>query len=198
MEIIHNQKIKGKICLTCSDLDHLVYLPSGDAALTRCAKKNSKLSAVVIKWSRARRRYERQGLLVESEGLDKAEKECLADSKFRERRRERETIRREVIDQEYVQGFAVKIREIYPDCPTGREYEIAEHSCLKYSGRVGRSAKAKEFSKEAVQLAVIAHIRHAETNYDDLLMHGFERYEARSEVENKVTSLMYKWRGDKN
>jgi hypothetical protein len=50
MEIIHNQKIKGKICLTCSDLDHLVYLPSGDAALTRRAKKNSKLSAVVIKW----------------------------------------------------------------------------------------------------------------------------------------------------
>ena len=97
-----------------------------------------------------------------------------------------------------MQGFAVKIREIYPDCPTGREYEISEHSCLKYSGRVGRSAKAKEFSKEAVQLAVIAHIRHAETNYDDLLMHGFERYEARSEVENKVTSLMYKWRGDKN
>ena len=88
--------------------------------------------------------------------------------------------------------------EIYPDCPTGREYEIAEHSCLKYSGRVGRSAKAKEFSKEAIQLAVIAHIRHAETNYDDLLMHGFERYEARSEVENKVTSLLYKWRGDKN
>ena len=78
MEIIYNQKIKGRICLTCSDLDHLVYLPSGDAALTRRAKKNSKLSAVVIKWSHARRRYERQGLLVESEGLEKAEKECLA------------------------------------------------------------------------------------------------------------------------
>ena len=191
-------KDKGALCLSCSDLDHLVYLPSGDAVLTRRARKNSKLSAVVIKWSRAQRRYERQGLLVESEGLDKAEKECLADSEFRERRRERDINRREVINQEYVNGFAVRIREIYPACPTGREHEIAEHACLKYSGRVGRSAKAKEFSKEASQLAVIAHIRHAETNYDDLLMHGFERYEARSEVEYKVTSLMYKWRGDKN
>ena len=23
---------KGPLCLTCSDLDHLIYLPSGDAA----------------------------------------------------------------------------------------------------------------------------------------------------------------------
>jgi hypothetical protein len=190
-------KDKGALCLSCSDLNHLVYLPSGDAALTRRAKKNSKLSAVVIKWSRARRRYERQGLLVESEGLNEAEKECLADSEFRERRRERTTNRRKVIDQEYVQSFAIKIREMYPNCPTGREFDIAEYTCLKYSGRIGRSVEAKEFSKEAIQLAVIAHIRHVETNYDNLLMRGFERYEARSEVENKVMATLYKWRGDR-
>ena len=57
---------KGAICLTCADLDHLVFLPSGDAALTRRSRKYSRLSAVVLKWSRARKRYERQGLLVES------------------------------------------------------------------------------------------------------------------------------------
>lgn len=188
-------KENGAICLSCSDLDHLVYLPSGDAALTRRAKKNSKLSAVVIKWSRARRRYERQGLLVESEGLDRAEKECLADSDLRERRRERSAEIREAIDQEYVNSFAVKVREMYPNCPPGREFEIAEHACLKYSGRIGRSAKAKEFSEEAIQLAVLAHIRHIETNYDDLLMRGLERSEARIEVEHEVMSLLYKWRG---
>jgi hypothetical protein len=190
-------KDKGALCLSCSDLDHLDYLPSGDAALTRRAKKNSKLSAVVIKWSRARRRYERQGLLVESEGLSEAEKECLADSEFRERRRERAANRRKVIDQEYVQRFAIKIRGMYPNCPTRREFDIAEYTCLKYSGRIGRSADAKEFSIEAIQIAVIAHIRHVETNYDNLLMRGFERYEARSEVENKVMATLSKWRGDK-
>jgi hypothetical protein len=83
-------KEKGALCLACADLDHLIFLPSGDAALTRRAKKHSTLSAVVLKWSRARDRYERQGLLVDEQALEKAEEECLADSEIRERRRERE------------------------------------------------------------------------------------------------------------
>jgi predicted CXXCH cytochrome family protein len=67
---------KGALCLSCADLDHLVFLPSGDAAVTRRARKHSKLCAVVLKWSRARKRYERQGLLVEEEALSQAEAEC--------------------------------------------------------------------------------------------------------------------------
>jgi len=53
------------LCLICADLDHLVYLPRGDTALTRRARKHSALSAVVVRFSRARKRYERQGVLVE-------------------------------------------------------------------------------------------------------------------------------------
>ena len=70
---------KGALCLACADLDHLIFLPAGDAALTRRARKYSTLAAVVLRWSRARKRYERQGLLVEAEALEKAEQECLAD-----------------------------------------------------------------------------------------------------------------------
>ncbi|MEW2383027.1 hypothetical protein AB0873_13215 [Micromonospora sp. NPDC047707] len=33
----------GTACLTCVDLDHLVFLPAGDAALTRRAKQASRL-----------------------------------------------------------------------------------------------------------------------------------------------------------
>ena len=40
---------KGALCLSCADFDHLVFLPSGDAALTRRARKHSRLSAVVLK-----------------------------------------------------------------------------------------------------------------------------------------------------
>ena len=29
---------KGALCLSCADLDHLAYLPAGDAALTRRAQ----------------------------------------------------------------------------------------------------------------------------------------------------------------
>jgi hypothetical protein len=63
---------KGALCLSCADLDHLVFLPSGDAAMTRRSRKRSPLNAVVLKWSRARKRYERQGLLVEEQALAQA------------------------------------------------------------------------------------------------------------------------------
>ncbi len=74
---LHGQK--GAVCLTCADLDHLAYLPAGNTALTRRARKNSRLSAAVLKWSRARNRYERQGVLVEEGALQQAEAECAAD-----------------------------------------------------------------------------------------------------------------------
>jgi hypothetical protein len=184
---------KGALCLACADLDHLVFLPSGDMALTRRAKKHSTLSAVVLKWSRARKRYERQGLLVEELALEKAEEECLADSDARERRRERETIRREESDRQYIGEFAERVREIFPGCPAGRETAIAEHACLKYSGRIGRSISAKSLDEEAVRLAVIAHIRHRETDYDRLLAKGYERNEARAAVERTVSSIINMW-----
>ncbi|HEY6333395.1 MAG TPA: DUF2293 domain-containing protein [Blastocatellia bacterium] len=185
---------KGAMCLTCADLDHLVFLPSGDAALTRRAKKNSTLTAVVLKWSNARKRYERQGLLVEEAGLAKAEEECLSDSELRERRRDREATRREELDQQYIDRFSARVRELFPRCPPNREHEIAAHACLKYSGRVGRSANAKGLDEQAVLFAVAAHIRHRETNYDHLLATGFDRHEARSSVRAKVDDVLSRWR----
>jgi hypothetical protein len=187
-------KDKGALCLSCADLDHLVFLPAGDAALTRRARKHSTLSAVVLRWSRARKRYERQGLLVEKEGLDQAEEECLADSEARARRREREARRRAELDQQYVEQFEHKVRELFPKCPKGRERQIAEHACLKYSGRIGRTEAAKRLDEEAVNLAVMAHVRHTETRYDELLVSGYERWEARAEVKRQVEEIMAKWR----
>jgi hypothetical protein len=108
---------RGALCLTCADLDHLILLPSGEAALARRSRKHSKLSAVVLKWSRARKRYERQGLLVESEGLEQAEEECAADSEARQAARARAARRRAELDKEYVRRFAQQISEMYPNCP---------------------------------------------------------------------------------
>lgn len=185
---------KGALCLACADLEELVFLPTGDAALTRRSRKYSTLSAVVLKFSRARRRYERQGLLVEESALAQAEAECLADSEVRERHRERERERRAELDEEYVKKFAERIRELYPNSPKGREQQIAEHACLKYSGRVGRSAGAKSFDEEMIRLAVAAHVRHRETDYDSLLAKGWDRSDARSQVRERVDAVMEKWR----
>jgi len=184
---------RGALCLACADLDHLLFLPSGNVALTRRARKHSTLVAVVLRWSRARKRYERQGLLVEALGLEKAEEECLADHEIRARRREREAVRREEIDSKYVEEFAARVRELFPGRPVGRERQIAEHACLKYSGRIGRSASAKALDEPAVRLAVIAHVRHHETKYDELLVKGYERREARAAVEEVVDRVLQKW-----
>lgn len=186
---------KGAVCLACADLDHLVFLRPGDAALTRRARKHSTLCAVVLEWSRGRKRYERQGLLVEEQALQRAEAECLADSEARARRREREAQRRAELDRQYVEQFARRVRELFPGCPPGREKAIAEHACRKYSGRVGRSAAARSLDAEAVVLAVSAHVRHAETGYDRLLARGLERWEARREVETQVREVLARWAG---
>lgn len=183
----------GALCLSCADLDQLVFLPSGDAALTRRAKKYSKLYAVVLKWSRARRRYERQGLMVEERALDLAEEECLADFEVRQLRREREATRRAGLDNKFVEQFAGKIRELFPQSPAGSEQQIAEHACLKYSGRIGRSDLGRRLDDEAVRLAVIAHIRHRETNYDELLGRGWDRSDARHAVAGLIDEVLSRW-----
>ena len=138
------------LCLACADLEHLEFLGAGNAALTRRATKHSTLHAVVVRWSRARKRYERQGVLVEPEAVERAEAECLADDEARRLRRDREAERRESRDSDYVAEFARRIRAQYPNCPGGEEERIAGHACRKLSGRVGRSAAAKEFDPEAI------------------------------------------------
>jgi len=63
----------GPVCMACAKLDHLVFLSSGNSTLTRRAKKASQLSAVVVRWSQTRKRYERQGILVEESALEHVE-----------------------------------------------------------------------------------------------------------------------------
>lgn len=68
------------LCLPCARLDDLEYLPAGDTALTRRATKYSERRAVVVRFSRSRGRHERQGVLVETAALEKAEQECSMDA----------------------------------------------------------------------------------------------------------------------
>lgn len=65
----------GPLCMRCAGMDHLVFLPRGNSALTRRAKAASGMSAVVVRFSRTRKRYERQGLLIEDAALEKAERD---------------------------------------------------------------------------------------------------------------------------
>ena len=184
---------KGALCLGCADLDHLEYLPSGDAALTRRSSKHSRLKAVVLQWSRSRKRYERQGILAETEAIQQAEVECLADADQRQRQAVRRATREAQLDRDFVRAFGKAILEQFPGCPIKEATRIAEHACRKYSGRVGRSAEAKRFDPEAVRLGTCAAVRHRFTNYDDLLLGVMERYEARSVVASEVERKLREW-----
>ncbi len=185
----------GALCLTCADLDHLEFLPAGDAALSRRAKKESTLAAVVMRFNKRRRRYERQGILVEEAALARAEEQCLADEDLRERRRERDRIRRAAQDVEFQARMAAEILRLFPRCPATRAEEIAAHAAVRGSGRVGRSAAAQLLDPEAITLAVIASIRHRDTDYDRLLMDGVPRMDARTTIRPALDSVLESWRG---
>ncbi len=184
----------GPLCLTCADLDHLVFLPAGDAALTRRAMKASSLSAVVVRWSRARKRYERQGVMVEDAALVLAEEQCLSDKDARMRRRDRDQVRRASADEEYQARLAEEITRLFPGCPPGRATAIAQHTGMRGSGRVGRSAAGRALDKDAVTLAVIASVRHLDTRYDALLMSGIPRDAARDRVRPGIDRILTAWR----
>jgi hypothetical protein len=184
----------GPLYLVCADLDQLIFLPAGDAALTRRAKKASGLGAVVVQFSRSRGRYERQGALVEEEALAQTEAACLVDEEARARRRLREAERRSVEDRSFTDSLGEEIIRLFPGCPPERAEVIAAHAGSRGSGRVGRSAAGRALDPEAVTLAVVASVRHSDTGYDQLLMSGIPRAEARDRVRSDIQDILEAWR----
>ncbi|GAB3001647.1 DUF2293 domain-containing protein [Amycolatopsis acidiphila] len=181
------------LCLSCADFDHLVFLPSGNAALSRRAKKESTLAVLVTRFNKRRKRYERQGILVEEAALERAEGQCLADEDVRARRRERDAVRRAAQDVEFQAAMAGEIRRLFPGCGAERAQAIAEHAGTRGSGRVGRSAAGRALDDEAVRLAVVASIRHEDTDYDAMLMAGVPRAEARDRIRPGIDRVLARW-----
>ena len=123
------------LCLACADVDHLVFLPRGGTALSRRAKKYSTLSPVVVRFSRSRRRYEHQGVLVEEQALGRAEQQGLADAEARTLARALAAQRRARVDEQYVRTFAEHGEEGFFWVVQRRsETRSAEHACLKALG----------------------------------------------------------------
>jgi hypothetical protein len=188
-------EVDDAFCLGCAGFGDLEYLPAGDTALTRRSKKYSSRTAVIVRFSRSRKRYERQGLLVEKEALARAEEECTSDADERAALRAQAARRRQKDDEKLVAAMTRRIIEWFPACPTGEARAIAVHTAARGSGRVGRTADGRALREEAVTSAVIAAIRHRHTSYDKLLASGVDRGSARSEVRADVEQVMRRWRG---
>ena len=85
--------------------------------------------------------------------------------------------------------------EFFPKIPGDACTEILEHGFQKGSGRVGRSKTLED--KLKVQLAVNAHIRHRQTQYDSILAANKEqnaKLAAREMVHSQVQAIADSWR----
>lgn len=174
----------GGICLDCAGLGHLVFLPAGDAALTRRARKASPQSAVVIRNNRARQRLERQGILADNKAIEFAARQCL-DEADRDGQDEREMFRRDV---------AAAIQQQFPGCPATRADAIAYHHALRFSGRDRRCETERALAPEAIEAAVASSACHVDTDYDDLLKSGVAHADARHRVSGRIRDILHMWR----
>ena len=59
---------------------------------------------------------------------------------------------------------------------------------------MGRTAAGRALDRDAVSLAVVASIRHVDTDYDALLMSGVDRESARAQVHQRVEDIIDAWR----
>jgi hypothetical protein len=182
------------LCLTCAGFGDLEFLSAGNVALTRRSTKYSSKTAVVVRWSRARKRYERQGIMAETAAIEKAEQECLEDADERAAARVRNAQRRTKEDEELVVRMKEEIAKLFPGCPAEEVATIAEHTAVRGSGRVGRSEAGRSLAADALTAAVIASIRHRHTNYDNLLAFGTPRPIARQQIAEKIDQVLERWR----
>ena len=182
-------------CMGCADLDHLVYLPAGSSKLTRRAKKYSPLSAVVVRFSRTRKRYERQGLLVESTALRRAEEECFREEELAERRRHDDLDRNSVYTDALVAALTAKIRAELPGCPEDNASAIAELAAYRTGKRIGRTAREPDLKTEELLEVEFSWIRIHHTEYDEYRMLGTERGLACEAVRDEANRVFREWQG---
>ena len=183
------------LCLPCAGMGDLEFLAAGDTALTRRTTKYSGKTATVVRFSRSRGRYERQGILVESAAIEKAEAECTLDADDRAQARARAAKLRARQDEELVEQMTGRIRTLFPRCTPREARAIATHTAARGSGRVGRSEAGRKLEERALFAAVAAAVRHNHTNYDELLASGMDRENARRRVGDKVQDTLARWQG---
>lgn len=97
-------------------------------------------------------------------------------------------------DEGIAKGFQKEIMRIFPQIPSKALHNVLKIALQKGKGKVGRTGKL-DIQRKA-HLAVSAHIRHCETDYDALLRKGMPREEARQQVEAKIKEVRKTWGGD--
>ncbi|KAF2246303.1 hypothetical protein BU26DRAFT_507903 [Trematosphaeria pertusa] len=94
-------------------------------------------------------------------------------------------------DAALIRAAATELDRRFPLIPKDDREAVLKHGFRKYSGRVGRTGQIPIPRK--VLYAVIAHIRHKHTRYDEMLNEGMDRDAARKAIQGKVQAMLRKW-----
>lgn len=186
-------ELKKTYCLKCAELDKLAFQESGDATLSRRAKKYSQKFAEVVEFNSKKKRFERRGILVDKKAIELAQVSCSQDATERATKRIKSSEKRVQDDFDFTQEFTKSVASLFPLCPEGEVSAIAEHATVRGSGRVGRRAAAKKLDDESIRLAVIAYIRHKHTFYDRLLLNRTPKKTCRKLVQPVIEKKLKSW-----
>ncbi|MCV7281729.1 DUF2293 domain-containing protein [Mycolicibacterium flavescens] len=176
-EMLLQTRGSQSMCLDCLGIGHLQFLPAASAPLTRRAVRASQEPVVVMRWNTRWSRYERQGVLAEPAVIEAAARDSLVDA--------------DVPGRDEV---AAVIREQFPGCPVERAEAIALHTAARLGGRGRQRRFVVKVAPDEVCEAVEASVLHVDTGYDDLLMSGADRDEARAQVADRVAAILSAWR----
>jgi hypothetical protein len=174
-----------------------------------CLKLNIPFAQALIGFSERGRRGKYgyspvfDGVVVTAQSANKL-LQAIEDRKERAGRRkpptsEQRAAAKERRQEQDIAAFSASIKQRFPNCPDAEE--IARHSCEIGSGRVGRSITADD----PVLAAVIAHVRHCYTHYEEILEESdawdreereLNRAEARRQVSGQVAAILAEWEKD--
>ncbi|MDA2891923.1 DUF2293 domain-containing protein [Mycolicibacterium sp. BiH015] len=163
------------LCRDCAGLGHLVFLPSGAAALTRRTVKAAPTSAVVL---RANTRNVRHGILADQRAIELAALQCLRDHQYLSEVGEQ--IRHDIADA---------IRTEFPGCPQSRADAIAYDAAVRR-----RNARSGATDPDYICEIVQDSVRRVDTEYDDLSLIGLDRVEAERKTQAQVDNVIDTWR----
>ncbi|KAL8371187.1 hypothetical protein RB595_001165 [Gaeumannomyces hyphopodioides] len=169
------------------------FVPKGNVYITaNCRKKTHAVGATVylVVDPSVRGRANVKGIRVPSDIYDEV---VAAEQQTRAKRAAQVRAK----DDAGSNAFESEVRRLFPHAPTDSVAAIARHALVKRSRRVGRSTMMDMEHK--VRLAVVAHIRHVETDYEALLgKGGMEREDARRQTWQRTNEVADQWAGQKN
>ncbi|KAK7553722.1 hypothetical protein IWX49DRAFT_496892 [Phyllosticta citricarpa] len=162
-----------------------VWLKKGDHYMTRhCRDKTLAGGKTVFAVLDAKER--RIGLYIPQQVYE----EVKAADAMTKPKRQAITKRKDALTLEKAR---VVLKKLFPAIPEEDEEAILTRAWKKNSRRVGRTETISMEVK--VKLGVTAHVRHAYTEYDQLLKQGLTQKVARERIKTDVEDIVSKWQG---